>query len=98
MHAGGLDAQQHIPGLEAGAVDDLFLVHHAHGKAGQVVILFRHHTGMLGRFTADERTAGLDAALRHARHNLGDLLGEVLAAGDVIQEEQGAWRRSIPRR
>ena len=44
---------------------------------------------MLGGFPADERRAGLDAALRHAAHDLGDFLRHVFAAGDVIQEKQG---------
>ena len=58
-------------------------------EARQVVVLLGHHAGMLGRLPADEGAAGLDAALRHAGHDLGDLLGEVLPAGDVVQEEQG---------
>ena len=44
---------------------------------------------MLGSLTADQRSSGLDAAFCHAGDDLCDLLGHVLAAGDVVQEEQG---------
>ena len=44
---------------------------------------------MLCGLAADERRAGLDAALRHAAHDLGDFFRHVFAAGDVIQKEQG---------
>ena len=51
---------------------------------------------MLGRLAADEGAAGLDAALGHAGHDLGNLLGEVLPAGDVVQEEQGPGAAAHP--
>ena len=44
---------------------------------------------MLSGLTADEGSAGLNTALSHAADDLSDLLGDVLAAGDVVQEEQG---------
>ena len=39
--------------------------------------------------TSDQRTAGLDAALGHARDDGRHPLRDVLAHGDVVQEEQG---------
>ena len=43
---------------------------------------------MLGSLAANERRAGLDAALCHAADNFRDFLRHILAAGDVIQKEQ----------
>jgi hypothetical protein len=43
---------------------------------------------VLGRLTADERGAGLGAAARDARDDVGDALGEHLAARDVVGHEQ----------
>ena len=44
---------------------------------------------MFSRFAAYQGATGLNAALGHALDDLGDLLGNVLAAGNVIQEDQG---------
>ena len=89
VHAGGLHTQQHVPGLQAGAVHNLFLVHNAHGEARQIVIVGSHHAGVFGSLPADEGAAGLNAAFRHAGYDLGDLLRKVLPTGDVVQKEQG---------
>ena len=43
---------------------------------------------MLGHLAADERAAGLLAALADARHDLGHVLGLQLADGHVVEEEQ----------
>ena len=43
---------------------------------------------MLCGLAAHQRAVGLHAALGHALDDLGDLLGNVAAAGDVIQEHQ----------
>ena len=88
MHTGGGQRQDDVAGLHGGVVQDLALVHHAHGEAGQVVFLLGHHAGMLGCFAAHQGAAGLHAALGHAFDDLGDLLGNVLAAGNVVQEDQ----------
>ena len=79
---------ERVPGLEPAAVYDLFFIHQAYGESRQVVIVLRHHAGVLGSFPADKGAASLHAAFRNPRHNPGDFLREVPAAGDVIQEEQ----------
>ena len=89
VNAGGGQRQNYVAHSHAGVVDDLLLVHDAHGEAGQVIILHRHHAGMLGSLAADQGSAGLDTAFGHTADDLGDLLGDVLAAGNVVQEEQG---------
>jgi hypothetical protein len=43
---------------------------------------------VLGHLAANQRAAGLAAALGNAAHNLGNVLGAQLANGNVIQEEQ----------
>ena len=43
---------------------------------------------MLCRLAADQGAAGLHAALRHAGNQRGDLLRDVLADGNIVQEEQ----------
>ena len=43
---------------------------------------------MLGGLAADERGAGLGAAARDARDDVGDALGEDLAARDVVGHEE----------
>ena len=43
---------------------------------------------MLSGLAANESGTGLDTALCHAGNDLGDLLGVILAAGNIVQEEQ----------
>ena len=67
----------------------------ADGEAGQVVLAVGVHAGQLGGLAADERAAGLLAAVGDALdHRLAD--GDVeLARGEVVEEEErlGAARR-----
>ena len=71
-------------GAELGAVLD-----DAHREAGQVELVGRHDPRMLGRLAADQRAARLPAALVHAGHHGGDVLGVDLARGEVVEHEQG---------
>ena len=71
------------------AVDDLLLVHDAHGEAGHVVVLLGHEAGVLGGLPADQGAARLAAALGDAGDDVGDAAGVVFAAGDVVQEKEG---------
>ena len=89
MHAGGGQGDHHIAGDHALVGEDLLLIHHAHSKAGQVVVLLRHHARVLGSLAAHQGAASLHAALCHALDDLSDLLGDIAAAGDVIQKDQG---------
>ena len=89
VHAGGGQAEDHIAGLDLGLVKDLVLIHHAHGEAGQVILVDGIEARHLGGLAADEGSARLDAALGHTGDDARDLLRDVLAAGDVVQEEQG---------
>ena len=89
MNAGGGQADEGVPLPDPATVDDLRLVHHAHGEARDVVVLRGHDAGVLGGLAADQGAAGLDAALRHAGDDGGDLLRLVFADGDVVQEKEG---------
>ena len=78
----------HITGCHGLIAQDLFLIHNAHGEAGQIVLLLRHHARVLGSLAAYQCTIGLHAALGHALDDVGDLFRHVAAAGDIIEEHQ----------
>ena len=88
MNTGGGQSEDDIASLHGLVVQDLFLVHNAHSETGQIVLILRHHARVLGSLTAHQRAISLHAALGHALDDLGDLLRDVAAAGDVIQEHQ----------
>ena len=81
VDAGGGQGDDDIAGLHGLVIEDLFLVYNAHGEAGQIVLVLRHHARVLSGLAAHQRAVGLDAALGHALDDLGDLLGDVAAAG-----------------
>jgi hypothetical protein len=60
----------------------------AHPGRGEVVVAFGHQAGMLGGLAAQERTTGLDAAVRDAFDQFGDNFGNNLADRDVILQKQ----------
>ena len=55
----------------------------------KVILVHGIEARHLGGLAADEGSTGLDTALGHTAHDGGDLLGDVLTAGNVVQEEQG---------
>ena len=70
------------------AVDDRVLLDDADAEAGQVVVAGGIHAGHLRGLAADQRRAGLHAALDDAFDDrLGDVDAE-LAGGVVVEEEQ----------
>ncbi len=89
VNAGGGQADEGVPFPDPASVDDFGLVHHAHGKARDVIVVGVHDAGVLGGLAANQGAAGLDAALRHAGDDGGDFLRLVFADGDIVQEEQG---------
>ena len=60
----------------------------AHGKAGEVVVLAVIHARHFRRFAADQRAAGLAAALGDAADDRRALLGIELAGGEIVEEKQ----------
>ena len=91
-------AMRTSPACTCSRSSDLCAVDHADAETGQVVLIFRVEAGHFGGFAAHQRAAGLHAALAHALDDVGDALGHVLAAGDVVEEEQRLCARSRPRR
>ena len=89
MDAAGGKRENHVASRHFAVVDDLIFVHNTHGEAREVVFILGVEAGHLGGLAADERRAGLDAPLGHAGDDGGDFLGHILAAGDVVQEEEG---------
>ena len=57
-------------------------------EADQVELARLHGAGVLGHLAADQRAAGLAAALGHALDELLDVVGVELADRDVVEEEQ----------
>ena len=62
MDAGGGQGDDDIAGLHGLVIEDLFLVHNAHGETGQIVLVLRHHARVLSGLAAHQRTVSLDAA------------------------------------
>uniref|UniRef100_A0A914YK63 Uncharacterized protein n=1 Tax=Panagrolaimus superbus TaxID=310955 RepID=A0A914YK63_9BILA len=88
MRAGRGDADQHVAGGHAGAVLQLALLHRGDREAGQVVLAGGVHVGHFSGFAADQRTAGLGAAVGDAAHDRCGGVDVQLAGGEVVQEEQ----------
>ena len=88
VYAGGGNTDQRIAGLDAGAVDHLFLIDHADREAGHIVLVFRIEARHFSGFAADQRAACLTAALCDTGNHLCDLLRVVLADCNIVEEEQ----------
>ena len=69
-------------------VMQLVALDHADREADQVELAGLHGAGVLGHLAADQRAAGLAAALGHPRDQLLDVVGVELADRDVVEEEQ----------
>ncbi len=68
--------------------DEFWTIHHADGKTRQVIFVRFIHSRHFGRFTTDQRTAGLPAALRDAfNHRLG-IVDFQFSGGVVIEKKQ----------
>jgi hypothetical protein len=81
--------QHHVARFDVGAGQDLGFFNSTHGKPGQVVFTGRVHAGHLGGFTTDQRAAGQLAAPGNTTHHGGCGVHIELAAGKVVQKEQG---------
>ena len=89
VHTGGGQRNDHISRDHGAVIDDLLFIHDAHRETRQIVFVLRVEAGHFRRFSADQRTARLDAALRHAGHQLCNSFRHIFAAGNVVQEKQG---------
>ena len=89
VHAARGDAHQHIAGPDLRSVDELRFLDHADRETGDVVLALGVHARHFGRLAADQRTTRLAAAVGNATHDGFDLLGFVMAYGDIVEEHQG---------
>ena len=71
MHAGRRQAEQTIARRDVRPRQQLAALDRADGEAGEIVIAPRVKARHLGGLAADQRRAGLDAALRDALDDLG---------------------------
>ena len=88
MHARGGEAEQHVALDDVVGRQQLAAFGRAHGKAGEVVVVAVIHAGHFGRLAADQRAAGLPAALGDAADDRRALVGIELAGGEIVEEEQ----------
>ncbi|KAG1249420.1 hypothetical protein G6F68_013345 [Rhizopus microsporus] len=88
MRAAGGQAQHDVARLDGLAVDDRGLFHRTHRKTGQVVFAVRVHARHFSGFAADQRAAGLGAAVGDAAHDRRGGVDVQLAGGEIVQEEQ----------
>ncbi len=88
MHAGGRQSDEHVALGDGGSVDDRGLFGDADREAGQIVFILVVHARHFSGLAADQTGTGLHAAVGHAGDDLLQQSRIVLAAGDVIQEEQ----------
>ena len=90
-------ADQHVAGGDVGARQQRAALDGADGEAGEVVVARGIHARHLGRLAADQRAAGLPAALGDAGDHAARALHVELAAGEVVEEEQrlGALRQQV---
>ncbi len=74
-------ATTRAPSIDAVALDD------AEREAREVDVVGAVHVGQLGGLAAEQRAAGLAAAVRDALDDVGDALGVEPADGDVVEEQ-----------
>ena len=77
--------------------EDLGSLDHTHREADEVELARLHRVGVLRHLAADERAAGLPAALGDTGDDLVDRLGHELADRHVVEEEErlGTLRRDV---
>ena len=87
MRSAGREPDERIARDNGAAVDRPGFLDHADGKSRKVVFAGHERIGMLGRFAADERAAGL---LAPGGDTLDDFAGhrDVEPLADVIIEEE----------
>ena len=88
MNAGGRQSDHHIAWLYIFRVEHLILVHNAYAEACKVILVHRIKSRHLGSFAANQRTAGLYAAVCHALNDVCYLFRDIFAQCNIIQEYQ----------
>ncbi len=88
VHAGGRQTDKHVALSDGGTVHNGGLFGNADRETGQIVLVLVVHARHFSGLTADQCRTGLHAAVGHTGHDLLKQGRVVLAAGDVVKEEQ----------
>ena len=86
--AGRRQADEHVAGLDVLAGDQLVALGHPDREPDEVELARLHGARVLGHLAADQRAAGLAAALGHAFDELLDVVGVEPTDRDVVEEEE----------
>ena len=88
VHARAGKAENDVAGCDSRAGQHLVALDRADAEAGEIIVAGRVHARHFGGFAADQRAAGLPAALGDRRDDRrGDVIVE-LPGGIIIEEEQ----------
>ena len=83
----GREADDRVPLFDQGARDQVAALADRDAEPGQVEVVGGHHVGVFRRLAAEQRTAGLAAALGDALDQFDDGVRHELAARDQVEEE-----------
>src|SRR3546814_6862467 len=90
----GGEADEDVAGLDVLTGDQVVALGGADREAHEVELTGLHRAGVLGHLPADQRAAGLAAAVGDALDELLDVIGVELADRYVVEEEQRLGARS----
>ncbi len=88
MNAGGSNADQDIAGTDLRTGDQVLFVCSTHCEACQIILVHRIKTGHFRCLAADQGSSRLLAAVTDTLDDLRDLLGDILAAGNIVKEKE----------
>ncbi len=88
MHAGGGDTEDNVAGRDIRSRQQPVALDRADREAGEIIVFRRVHARHFGSLAADQRTAGLAAALGDALDDFRGPRRIELAGGEIIEEEQ----------
>ena len=89
MHAGRGEADNDVACLDIRPRQEVLAPDGAHRKAGKIVIATMIDAGHFRRLATDQRASGLAAGRRDAFHDGRADHGVELAAGKIVEKEQG---------
>jgi hypothetical protein len=88
MEPVGADTDEGVPGPRRRPVEQPIALHHADAETREVELVGLHQARVLGRLSADQRTAGQRAAVGDRGHQGRHSLGKDPTHGHVVQEEE----------
>ena len=88
VYTGRSHSNQDIPRTQVLTCNQVLLIYNTHRESCQVVLILRIKARHLCCLSANQGRTGLPASLSHTLYNRGNFLRNILAAGNIIQEEQ----------